>query len=374
MVLVGILLQGLLLIGQSKGDLYLSRFLPGGPDLSGTEVTLFNASEQEISLDKYILVSRYWRVVLSEKAKIAPYSSITLGAVSGVGVFSFSDFAGFSKLTTSSLELGDFVALLGPQGSAMIDGFYLAEQPQIDFLPVSFSIQGNSISVPAENHPKWAYLQSLPDPIMAFDRNNGAWRANSRRGTLFPATQYDFLQARMTEEGLVSIKWKTKFENGCLFHQIERSSDGRNFESIGKRPGEKVSNGLKDYVYIDQSAQVNQKYWYRISHEDQSGNRVLSEIQAIATSESAAGFRFSVFREGPETGQYLRIRYASRIAQEVRLKLLDEQLRQIEVLSTGTIEPNREYLVTYRRSLAAGIYYLLVETNQERYHEVVVIQ
>ncbi len=362
------------LLNAQQGDIFLSRYLPGGPELNGTEVSIFNASDRAADLSGYILSSRYWVLEMPAGVRVPGLSSLTFSSDPENGTLHLAGFPQFRKIMDESPEQGDFIALIRGSSGSLIDGLYLSDRAVVGFLPTTQTLpNGNQVVVPRESHPRWAPLQVIPDPVMAYDRNEGVWGANTREGNLFPATRYLFLQGRPTESGAVLIKWKTEFETNCLFHRIERSEDNVSFNEIGRWPGFLNSNELRDYQFLDTTVALNRSYFYRIRHIDRAGKPVTSETIPVKTSK-ASGFNFSVLKEGSNDVQYLRIRYSSPKAQKVNLKLLDERLRQIEVLSTGSIEPDREYLVTYRKTLAQGVYYLMVETEDGRYHEVVVIQ
>lgn len=373
-VFLGMLFAGLMAVGQSS-DVYISRYLPGGSEIIDAEVSIFNASESIQDLSGYVLASRYWQIVLPTGISIPAYSSLTFASTAGDDVLFLQDFPAFSVIPAQDDEIGDYIALFRRVGGPLVDGLYLSEQSEVGFLPASIKTKaGISMQVPAEIQSKWSYYPVQPDPFMAYDRNQGTWQANSRKSDLFPATKYLYLQGRAIESGEITLKWKTAFETNCRYHRIEKSIDGVTFEEVGRWQGQKESNEFRDYQFTDSEIDPSIiTYFYRVRHIDQVGNVVSSEIIPISPS-AASGFHFNVFKEGPETGQYLRIRYSAERAQEVNLKLLDEQLRQVEVLSSGTIEPNRQYLVTYQKSLATGVYYLMVETEGQRYHEVVVIQ
>lgn len=373
-VFLGIMFTGFMAVGQNS-EVYLSRYLPGGREVVDAEVSIFNPSESIQDLSGYVLVSRYWQIVLPAGISIPAYSSLTFASTAGDGVLYLQDFPGFSIISSSEDEIGDYISLYRRVGGSLLDGMYLSEQSEVGFLPGSIKTNdGKMMEIPGEMHSKWSYYPVQPDPYMAYDRNQGTWQANARKDDLFPATNYLYLQGRAIGSGEISIKWKTEFETNCRYHRIEKSTDGINFEEIGRWKGQKESYEFRDFQFTDSAINpAVSNYYYRVRHIDQVGNVVSSEIISISPS-AASGFHFNVFKEGPETGQYLRIRYSAERAQEVNLKLLDEQLRQVEVLSSGTIEPNRQYLVTYQKSLATGVYYLMVETEGQRYHEVVVIQ
>lgn len=373
-IFLGIMFTGLMAIGQSS-EVYISRYLPGGREVVDAEVSIFNSSESSKDLSGYVIVSRYWQIELPVGISIPAYSSLTFASTAGSDVLYLSDFPSFRSIASEEEQAGDFISLFRRVGGPLIDGLYLCEQAEVSFLPMTITTAGGrSMEIPSEVNSKWVYFPVQPDPFMAYDRSAGSWEANTRKDDLFPATNYLFLQGRAIETGEISIKWKTEFETSCLFHRIEKSIDGQVFEEVGRWKGQAESNELRDYQFVDREIDPSvSTYYYRVRHIDRVGNVVSSEPIRVTPSASS-GFHFNVFKEGPETGQYLRIRYSADREQEVNLKLLDEQLRQVEVLTSGTIEPNRQYLVTYQKSLARGVYYLMVETEGQRYHEVVVIQ
>lgn len=359
---------------SQENSVYISRFLPGGPDIVDSEVSLFNSTGSPVDLSGYVIISRYWQLVLPQGIIVPPYSSVTFASEEGDGVFYMRNFPDFHPLNDVEDQPGDYISLFSRVGGYMIDGLYFSEGGEVDFLPYKItSEQGKAMEVPGEAHSRWTLFRGVPDPIMAYDRTNDSWSANTRDGKLFPATKYLFVQARPTEQGTISIKWNTEFEIGCLYHRIERSNDGELYEEVGRWQGQLESRELRDYQFEDQQAEAGVTYYYRIRHIDRAGKSVISPVVSISP-DIDSGFHFNVFKEGSENGQYLRIRYSALLPTEVSLKLLDGQLRQIEELSSGEIEANREYLITYRRSLPTGVYYLMVETDSQRYHEVVVIQ
>lgn len=372
-ILLAVLLMSLSAFSQGT-DVYLSRYLPGGPQVVDAEVSLFNATGTARDLSGYVLVSRYWQLILPSGIVMPPYSSVTFSSKEGDGLYQMTSFPGFHTFQADTSPTGDFISLFPRIGGELIDGLYFSEGEEVEFLPFRIQPeQGEVMDIPPETHVRWVQFRGLPDPVMAYDRNNTTWTANTRDGKLFPATKYLFVQARPTEQGTISIKWNTAFEIGCLYHLIERSEDGEVYREIGKWSGQTESRELRDYQFEDTQAKAGLKYFYRIRHVDRAGKSVVSPVVSLSP-DGDSGFHFSVFKEGAENGQYLRIRYSALRATAVSLKLLDGQLRQIEELSSGKIEADREYLITYRRSLPTGVYYLMVETDAQRYHEVVVIR
>ena len=115
-------------------------------------------------------------------------------------------------------------------------------------------------------------------------------------------------------------------------------------------------------------------YYYRIRHTDKFGETVYSEEIETTTEENPGGFFFDILSEPSDQGKYLNIRFSSRQNQQVRIMLLDEELRQLAILFSDEISADKQNLITYREAIPFGIYHILVETENRRYRELLVVE
>ena len=67
------------------------------------------------------------------------------------------------------------------------------------------------------------------------------------------------------------------------------------------------------------------------------------------------------------------MRFSARESQHVKVKLLDELLREIDILYTGTIEAKKQNLLNYTHQLPVGKYFVIVSTGSKRYYEPLVV-
>ncbi len=87
-------------------------------------------------------------------------------------------------------------------------------------------------------------------------------------------------QCQKTTEGTVSINWSTELETGIEQYEVERSVDGRIFNSIKTTAAEnktQASYKFTDYVPVA----GNDKFYYRLKIAEQSGRISYSKIVLV---------------------------------------------------------------------------------------------
>jgi len=374
----------LLWMGQMYAQqVYISRYIPDFPtnaDNPDQEVEIFNESRtRNLNLGGFVLMTRSY-IVRFPNLEVPPLKSVRLGMKArAIGpYFSILDMPDFQLRNPMGEDNGDFVILLNPRMQLM-DAFYFGESAEVDFLPLNESLTTQSgqivnVRVPAEQNEDWSYLQLAPDPAIAFVKINGTWSPNSRKANIFEATEYRYLQSKYIE-GIVSLRWQTRFENDCFEHVVERSLGRNRFQEIARINSlRQNSSSPLDYEYYDDEVEQNQLYYYRIRHTDKFGETVYSEEIETTTEENPGGFFFDILSEPSDQGKYLNIRFSSRQNQQVRIMLLDEELRQLAILFSDEISADKQNLITYREAIPFGIYHILVETENRRYRELLVVE
>lgn len=86
---------------------------------------------------------------------------------------------------------------------------------------------------------------------------------------------------RKKDKQVVELNWQTASEKDFDFFLIERSSDGRIFESIGQKKGKGNSDGFIPYSFED-SAPLSGDNYYRLKIIDQDGDFEYSSIVIIS--------------------------------------------------------------------------------------------
>lgn len=380
-------ITGLLLcicwVGACAQSLYISKFVPSNPlnpQNADHRVELFYEGKKGyLDLSGYLLVTRHYVFRLPNNTFIGPMNALSLGRVTNEANkhldLEYSQQRDFTQREIEGTDEGDFAVLYDPNRN-MVDAFYFGPQKSVSFLPTRVSLktyrENIELAVPDEGDSRWAYLQNPEDPAMAFICINHNWHPTSRRSNIFPAARYRFLQAKYVD-GIVSLKWKTLFENDCFVHTVERSTDGNTFEVLEQLRGPINSSQPFDYTYYDAVVEKNRVYYYRIANIDKFGNIIQSSLTKIRTEENPGGFTFDILPADKHTISSLNIRFSAKESQTVRIKLLDEQLREIANLYQGSIEAGKQNLLNYTKPLPVGKYFVVVSTSQRRYYEPFVV-
>lgn len=113
------------------------------------------------------------------------------------------------------------------------------------------------------------------------------------------------------------ITWKVAAESNVASYDIERSSDGVSFSSIGNVPFRPGTEPEKEYSFLDPVATGN--YFYRIKNIDYDNNSKYSRIIKINRGQSTSGLSLL---SNPVQGNF-EFEFISVITQQVQLRLMD---------------------------------------------------
>lgn len=344
----------------------------------GHYIELFNAFGGRVNdLSGYWLVNRDYLFRIPPNVRIRPIEKLRIGigplADAQVDMLNYPEY--YQPLTPNSIERGNFIALLAPD-LRILDAFFFGSQKDVGFLPFSaeVNVPGRgmiTIEVPDENDIVWrnSFIQSIGDPALAFVYINGAWTINSRQSNMLPATVFGAVNATYTPEG-VKLIWQTEQERDCYSFEIERSRDGNRFEEIGAVPANGNTESTVTYAFTDSNVVRDITYFYRIKNIDKFGEVLYSDYKSVETTETPSGLSLDILN----TRQELSVRFSSVEEQLLRVKLLDEAFREVDILFYGTISANTENLIKYTRNLPVGKYYLVAHTPTRRVFESFIVE
>jgi hypothetical protein len=160
-----------------------------------------------------------------------------------------------------------------------------------------------------------------------------------------------------TERTGVMLKWQTAQEENNDYFQIEHSTDGRSFNTLGRIIGNGTANELSDYTYLDDKPASGDNY-YRLKQVDYDGAFAYSEIavaqfreNAVTVAISPNPFTQQVFISLPATEEDA----ITDTPTTVRVSNVHRQIVHQEILTSI-----RSYPLDLSK-LAAGTYFLQVE-------------
>ncbi len=169
----------------------------------------------------------------------------------------------------------------------------------------------------------------------------------------------------ITAGDLISqLDWSTSEETNNSHFVIERSTDGNEFTPIGRVEAIERPAHINSYQFFDKAALLGKNY-YRLQQVSQDGKAIFSPVRSVIFSENV----FTVKVSPNPANKFLLVDIQSPVA-ESSIKLIDP---------TGRIvidEKNDSKLLKTRfnvEKLSPGIYTLMVETDQDKFTDKVVI-
>ncbi|MFT3822326.1 MAG: PQQ-dependent sugar dehydrogenase [Chitinophagaceae bacterium] len=204
--------------------------------------------------------------------------------------------------TTGCLPIGNYTSPIfeyphnNATGGFSITGGYVYRGPDYPALTGYYIcadyISGNVWKVGPDGDGGWtATIQAgLPGSLTGFgEAENGALYAVSSAGALYrvqasaslPVTLVSF--TGRAKEGIVTLDWKTSFEQDNKSFEVEYSQDGTTFQRIGIVQAIGSANGA-GYNYLH-TVPFNGMAYYRLKIIEQSGTWTYSSIISLQVNE-----------------------------------------------------------------------------------------
>jgi hypothetical protein len=342
----------------------LTRYIPGNylADQSH-RVELSNPGPKALPLDGYLLVTRDYSVRLPASAQLPARGTLQIGRDPGPGIgLALSRTPDFLIRFHFLEHEGQYIALFNP-AMQLLEAAYFSPSANVPFLPdrdTCITMDGTRIPfiLPPENSPIWQYVRTTSGRAVGFNKKDGQWYVQGMVAAAPPSTEYRELQLGY-KEGIMTVKWTANFEQGCSRHIIERCEDQVSFTPVGELLSEGDTKEARRYTFLEQGLRPSGRYYYRIKGEDASGNPVYSPIREVVAAEVREPFLLEAIAGPDGNGSSVSIRFSATTSQNVRIKLFDEQLREVAflyedyafagvpvLLRVGTrLEPGRRYLV-----------------------------
>ncbi|MEL6253766.1 MAG: T9SS type A sorting domain-containing protein [Bacteroidota bacterium] len=186
------------------------------------------------------------------------------------------------------------------------------------------------------------------------------WIAIVKVGAEIFHVEWKELGLKQSSRHRVRFDWATSFELNNAHFEIERSSDGFNFEKIAQIPGAGNSENPRFYTYIDANAREEELY-YRLRQKDLEGNYIHSDLLKIKLDKSLA----------PEIQLYpspvrdlVHIRLDEETGKMYQLSVMD---LQGSTIFSQEFELNAKDTTLYTGSLTPGQYMLTLKDQKREY-------
>jgi hypothetical protein len=216
------------------------------------------------------------------------------------------------------------------------------------------------------------------DPVSAKEvgRNNAAYALQGNRNPfvdnpnwvyevwactgLLPVTIENFYSQK--KENSIELTWQVSNETDFKQYEIERGTDGRNFEKIGKVD----ADGRTIYNFIDGALPKSSFIFYRLKLIDKDGRFTYSRILLIRTDRTLDIQLYP----NPSAGAVV-IQFDSPLSSDASIQVIDISGRV--VLQTKAASGTNKIMLN-GGSLAAGRYTVRIVTKQAVLHSALLIQ
>jgi endonuclease I len=177
---------------------------------------------------------------------------------------------------------------------------------------------------------------------------------------LLPVTIENFYSLK--KDNSIILTWQVSNETGFKQYEIERGTDGRNFETIGTVD----ADGRSIYNFIDGSLPKSAFVFYRMKLVDKDGSFTYSRILFIRTDRTIDIQLYP----NPSAGAVV-VQFDSPLSADASIQVIDVSGRL--VLQTKATSGSNKIMLN-GGSLAAGRYTVRIVTKQEVLHRNFVIQ
>ncbi|MFK7936467.1 MAG: T9SS type A sorting domain-containing protein, partial [Saprospiraceae bacterium] len=171
-----------------------------------------------------------------------------------------------------------------------------------------------------------------------------------------PALAVEWLKftAQAIDNQFVNLNWQVAYENATTHYEIERSANGKTFESIDKI----AANGNLNYQFLDKNPLRGDSY-YRIVEVATDGSISYSTIEQVQVMNKP---KLTIY-PNPTNGK-VQIQGVDNLTS---IKILDAYGRVIATPISGSTELDLS-------AQPAGIYWIAVQTETQQWMEKVVVQ
>ena len=165
----------------------------------------------------------------------------------------------------------------------------------------------------------------------------------------------------------VQLTWKTASELNNKGFEVQRSTDGENFEPIGFVEGYGTTLERQNYAFTDEAIQFNMTYYYRLKQIDFDGRYEVSKV-VIAKVEDQS-YTLSKFYPNPVTST-TRLTYFSDRDNDITVNVYNIA-GQLQFSNNQTIAEGENLLEFDFESLAIGTYFVHFINNDSNNRRVV---
>lgn len=179
-------------------------------------------------------------------------------------------------------------------------------------------------------------------------------------GTAALPVQFASFNAKKVSSG-VSLNWSTASETNNQRFEIQRSSDNKRFETIGRVKGAVNSNTVQNYQFTDASPITGTSY-YRIRQVDADGKSDVSKTVTV-TVDAPAKTGIKQTLPNPFSNE-LNVKVNAAAAGMASIEVID-LLGKVNYSGTELLSAGDNTIAINTNNLSDGVYFVRVSLNGE---------
>ena len=169
----------------------------------------------------------------------------------------------------------------------------------------------------------------------------------------------------------VQLLWNTATENDNAGFEIERGTDGKNYQTLAFVEGKGNTTENQQYAYDDKDLIGNQLYYYRIKQIDYDGRFEYSKV--ITAQIERGNVQTSAFYPNPSQGGQTRLDYTTTKTGELQIEVFDLSGKQlIQVVRNVTTGKNT--LDFDFSALGKGLFFIKMNQEADSVYQKLIIE
>lgn len=191
---------------------------------------------------------------------------------------------------------------------------------------------------------------------------------NTGQTALLPVELIDF--NIVSKKKALNLTWQTASEVNNAGFELQRSSDGKNFQNIIFVEGKGNTNEQQEYSYADKELRSGQLYYYRLKQIDYDGRFEYSEVITAKLEGTATTGTF--FPNPTATGQTV-LSYPALEEGQLNLEVFDASGKQLLIQAHQVVKGENNLDLNFS-DLGSGMFFVRMEQNGQSSYQKLILK
>jgi hypothetical protein len=209
------------------------------------------------------------------------------------------------------------------------------------------------------NHTTWTIVD------WAYENTGAAITTGS---TTLPVELVSF--KAVLENKTTLLSWKTATETDNAGYDIERSTDGKKFQSIGWVEGKGTTQVAQNYTYQDATMTEGKTYYYRLRQVDFSGKFEFSQV--VSVTHGTKGINVGDFYPNPSTKGRVTLDFNAEREAEWIVTVYDASGKVMHTEQRRVLEGINTLAFNFTR-LNKGMYFVKLTNGTEQIYRKLIV-